>query len=355
MSLRKRNQVWWIDFVAPNGQRIRQSAGTCNKTQAQELHDKLKFEAWRVHKLGERPQRYWNDAVVRWLKERSDKATINEDKARFRWLDPYFGGEPLEAITRSLIDHVTEAKLAEGVSNSTANRLLEVIRAVLRKCVNDWEWLDRAPHVRMLKEPTRRIRFLTHQEAEKLLAVLPEHLADMAVMALATGLRQANITGLLWSQVDIVRHLAWIHPDQAKARKAIPVPLNDDAITCITKQLGKHPVYVFSFRGKPITQVSTKAWYGALKRAGIEDFRWHDLRHTWASWHVQGGTPLFALQELGGWESPEMVRRYAHLSADHLAPYANQLNRLTKVCDAAHGTNLSQPPEKQKGQLPLSS
>ncbi len=66
MSLRKRNQVWWIDFVAPNGRRIRQSAGTCNKTQAQELHDKLKHEAWRVHKLGERQQRYWNEAVVRW-------------------------------------------------------------------------------------------------------------------------------------------------------------------------------------------------------------------------------------------------------------------------------------------------
>ena len=88
------------------------------------------------------------------------------DKARFRWLHPYFGGKPLEAITRTLIDKVTEAKLAEGVSNSTANRLLEVIRAILRKCVNDWEWLDKAPHVRMLKEPARRIRFLTHAEAE---------------------------------------------------------------------------------------------------------------------------------------------------------------------------------------------
>ena len=72
-------------------------------------------------------------------------------------------------------------------------------------------------------------------------------------------------------------------------------------------------------------QVSTKAWYAAMERAGIEDFRWHDLRHCWATWHVQNGTPLFALQELGGWESPEMVRRYAHLAADHLAPYAERL------------------------------
>ena len=106
----------------------------------------------------------------------------------------------------------------------------------------------------------------------------------------------------------------------------------------IRKWLGKHATHVFSFKGRPIIQVSTKAWYAALQRAGIEDFRWHDLRHTWASWHVQQGTPLFALQELGGWESAEMVRRYAHLSADHLAPYADRLCAL-RVVD---GTNPSQ-------------
>ncbi len=71
----------------------------------------------------------------------------------------------------------------------------------------------------------------------------------------------------------------------------------------LRRWLGKHPTHVFSFRGKPIVQVSTKAWYEALERAEIHDFRWHDLRHTWASWHVQNGTPLFALQELGGWKA----------------------------------------------------
>ena len=217
------------------------------------------------------------------------------------------------------------------------NRTLELLRAILRKCVNDWEWLDRAPQVRMLKEPTRRIRFLTRDEAQRLLAELPEHLADMAAFSLATGLRASNVTGLQWSQVDVVRRLAWIHPDQAKARKAIPVPLNAEAVALIGKQVGKHLTHVFSFRGRPITQVSTKAWYAALERAGITDFRWHDLRHTWASWHVQNGTPLFALQELGGWESAEMVRRYAHLAADHLAPYAERLEAL-RPAPTEHGT-----------------
>src|SRR5205809_3485156 len=120
----------------------------------------------------------------------------------------------------------------------------------------------------MLKEPTRRIRFLTREEAQRLLTALPEHLADMALFTLATGLRASNVTGLQWSQADLTRRLAWIHPDQAKARKAIAVPLNAEALALITKQVGKHCTHVFSYKGKPIIQVNTKAWYAALKRAG---------------------------------------------------------------------------------------
>lgn len=345
MPLYKRGSTWWIDVVSPSGERIRQSAGTDSKTLAQEFHDKLKAELWRIAKLGERPSRTWNDAVVRWLKEQSHKATIDDDKAHLRWLDKYLGGKALEAINRALVDRLTQTRLDEGVSNATVNRTLEVLRAILRRCVNQWEWLDRAPFVRMLKEPTRRIRFLSREEAQRLLRELPEHLADMAAFSLATGLRRANVTGLQWSQVDLVRRIAWIHPDQAKARKAIAVPLNSEAVVLIRKWLGKHATHVFAFRGKPVTQVSTKAWYAALERAGIQDFRWHDLRHTWASWHVQSGTPLFALQEMGGWESPEMVRRYAHLAADHLAPYAERLCALRVVesngndTDTAHAVN----------------
>ena len=144
----------------PTGERIRRSAGTANKALAQEFHDQLKAELWRISKLGEKPRRTWNEAVVRWLKESSHKATIEQDKSHLRWLDRYLGGKYLDAISRALIDRITDAKLAEGVSNATVNRTLEVLRAILRKCVNEWEWLDRAPQVRMLKEPTRRIRFL---------------------------------------------------------------------------------------------------------------------------------------------------------------------------------------------------
>lgn len=325
MSLRKRGGIWWVDVVAPNGERIRQSTGTASKALAQEFHDRLKSELWRIARLGDKPRRTWNDAVVRWVKEKSHKATAKEDVHMLRRLDPFLGGKDLGTINRAMIDRLTDEKLALGCSNATVNRTLALVRAILRKCVHEWEWLDRAPQVRMLREPSRRIRFLTRDDAKRLLAELPAHLADMAAFSLATGLRAANVAGLQWKQVDLTRRLAWIHPDQAKARKAIAVPLNGEALAFVRKQAGKHLTHVFSFRGQPVAQLSTKAWYAALGRAGIEDFRWHDLRHTWASWHVQMGTPLFALQELGGWESPEMVRRYAHLGADHLAAYAERL------------------------------
>jgi integrase len=125
----------------------------------------------------------------------------------------------------------------------------------------------------------------------------------------------------VWDQVDMPRRIAWVHPDQAKARKAIAVPLNDTAMNVLTRRMGQHSEFVFTYKGKRIKQVCTRAWHRARARAGITDFRFHDLRHTWASWYIQHGTPLFALQELGGWETERMVRRYAHLAADHLAIY----------------------------------
>lgn len=331
MSLYKRGETWWLDFIAPNGKRIQESTGTSNKAFAQEYHDKLKSDLWRIHRLGEKPRIQWQQAVVRWLKESSHKASIESDKIHLRWLDRHLSGILLDQVNRSMVDTITDAKLAEGVTNATVNRVLEVLRAILRKSVDEWEWLDRVPKVRLLPEPTRRIRWLKADEAQRLLAELPEHLADMATFSLATGLRRANVTGLQWSQVDLIRRVAWVHPDQAKARRAISVPLNADAVLSIRKRVGLHSTHVFSFKGRPITQVSTKAWYKALERAGIVDFRWHDLRHTWASWHVQNGTPLYALQELGGWESPEMVRKYAHLACEHLAPYADRLSGLRVV------------------------
>jgi integrase len=189
-----------------------------------------------------------------------------------------------------------------------------------------WEWTDKAPKLKTYTEQKQRIRWITEEEAQRLLAELPSWLQPMARFALATGLRQSNVLRLEWSQVDLERRVAWVHPDQAKARRAIGVPLNDEAVGVIRGQLGKHLTRVFTGpESEPMdrwTAAARSGWEKGCRKAGIKDFRWHDLRHTFASWHVQRGTPLYALKELGGWQTLEMVNRYAHLAPQHLKAYA---------------------------------
>lgn len=339
MALYKRSnsKLWWIRITV-NGREIRRSTGTSDKKLATEFEAKFTEEQWRKTRLGERPRYCWEQAVERYLLERAELPSIEDYKLHLRSLHKHLYGKFLDEISRDVLDHVARARKAEGVSNATVNRVLETARAILRCAVREWNWLESTPAVRMLPEPKRRVRWLTREEADKLLTLLPQHLAEMARFSLATGLRKGNVTGLQWSQVDLKRRVAWFHADQMKNKKTLAVPLNAEAVLVLRRQEGKHPTRVFTYRGKPVHQVNTKAWKQSLKRAGIESFRWHDLRHTWASWHVQSGTPLQVLQELGGWGSYEMVLRYAHLSAAHLADYAERLCRPKAVDRTLSGT-----------------
>lgn len=332
MAIFKRGKTWWIDFATPKGERIRRSSETTDRKLAKEFHDKLKVEIWRQEQLKERPRRTWDETALKWLEGLPTMASKKDNAIRIKWLQGFLRGKFLDEITRGVITEIQHAR-AKDTEAGTVNRYLSVIRSVLRIAV-EWEWIDTVPMVKALPVSNKRIRWLTREEVERLLSQLPEHQADIAKFALGTGLRKANVLGLEWSQVDLPRQMAWVHPDQAKGKKAIGVPLSMETITVLRKQEGNHPRFVFTFEGRPIRQVNTKAWRAALKRAGIYDFRWHDLRHTWASWHVQNGTPLPVLQELGGWSKYEMVQRYAHLSSDHLTAYAD---------NASRGTNTAQP------------
>ncbi|MGD7244786.1 tyrosine-type recombinase/integrase [Ralstonia pseudosolanacearum] len=347
MSLYKRKDSnnWYYKLYAPgNRTPVQGSTGTSDRERAQEYHDRLKVDLWNQAKLGHQPRYTWNDAVVRYVEDRAELRSLETTRTHLRWLDKHLDGVVLADIDRDRVDALARLKRAEHrivrtregikqlpgtVSPSTVRRVIGVLTAVLNAAV-EWGWLTSAPKRKRVKTAGKRIRWLSPAEAERLLAELPDHLAEMARFSLETGLRRANVTGLQWSQVDLVRRVAWIHADQAKAHKAITVPLSDTAVELLRRQLAKprKPQYVswvFVYRGCSIYKTTTAAWKKAQKRAGIRDFRWHDLRHTWASWHVQRGTPLQVLKELGGWETMEMVQRYAHLSAGHLAQWVASL------------------------------
>ncbi|WP_394370631.1 tyrosine-type recombinase/integrase [Eikenella corrodens] len=316
--------MWQISLRTPSGKRLRRTTGTRDRREAQELHDKLKHELWRQEKLGEKPKRIWDEACIRWLQENQGKKSLDSDKIKIRLL-PELRGLLLEDMTRDLIHSVVNRKTCSG---STKNRYFALIRAILNKCVNEWDWLDKAPRLKLHKEPKKRIRWLYPEEAQRLVNALDSlpYMQHLVIFSLATGLRQANVLNLKWEQIDLRRQVAWIYPDQAKAGKAIGVPLNHTAMQVLMDR-PRVSDYVFTHsKGERVKSISSRVWREALDRAGIADFRWHDLRHTWASWLVQQGTPLAALKEMGGWESVEMVQRYAHLAPEHLSQHARLID-----------------------------
>ncbi|MGG2044872.1 tyrosine-type recombinase/integrase [Burkholderia gladioli] len=325
---RKNSAFWYVDIRTPGGGRVRHSTGTSDKREAQEYHDKVKHELWRTVRLGEQPAYTFDEAAVRLLKESEHLSDYTNRERHIRYFRKFFGGQPLAAITRdaiyaSLPERNGWATVDRPVSVATKNRYLATIRLIFNAAAHKWEWIERAPRLADYKVSNKRIRWITKDEARRLLdSISVEWMRDVAALGFATGLRQSNILFLEWSQVDLVNRRAWIHPDQAKARKPIGVPLNDDAVAVIRRWIGRHQTRVFIRAGKPIKNWCAAQWTDQCARAGITNFRFHDVRHTWASWHVQGGTPLNRLMELGGWAKYEHVLRYAHLAPDHLAEHA---------------------------------
>jgi len=335
MSLYKRNDSphWWVK-ITHSGRTIQRSTGTETKSQAQEYHDKLKVSLWEQQRLGVKPRRSWKEAVVRWLAETSEKATHDGDIKKLRWLDSFLGALMLDEMTLDVIDRVKSERL-KTVSKSTVNRYLALLRSILLRARDEWEWIDKTPKVKLFKEPPGRERSITANQAEVLLRELPAHQRNVVLFALATGLRQSNVLKLEWSHVNLETGHAWVDADQSKNGRPIAVPLNSTALHVLRRQIGKHPVRVFTYAGRPLDRANTHAWQKARKRAGIENFRWHDIRHTWATWHRQAGTPTHELQRLGGWRTSVMVERYAHLAPDHLAKAANRLDSLLGGYDLA--------------------
>lgn len=329
---RKDSPYYWVKFAPIKGELkpFMESTGTSSKRQAQQYHDKVQSQRWEQDRLGVKPRRTWDEAAAKFLEETSGKRTHKGDIATLRWFHPHLGGKDLLDVNRELIDHV-RAKRARDVAPATVNRYMALVRAILRRACHDWEWIDRVPKVGMLRVGEGRIRALSRDEYARLLAELPEHLRDMAQFSVATGLRQSNVTRLRWDQVSMERRHLWVSAHDHKNGRAHAVPLNQLALDVLGRRAGSHPTHVFTYEGKPITQVSTKAWRNALQRAGIEDFRWHDLRHTFATWHRQAGTPTYELQRLGGWKTQSMVERYAHLAPEGLQVAANRLDTVVAV------------------------
>ena len=325
MLYRRQNSKNWYCRFEIGGQEIRRSSGTDDKKAAAEFEDSLRRLAWREIKLGEK-RRTFEEAALRWLEERDDKRAIHSDETIIKWFREHLEGRLLTEIDGDTIADLRKKKRAEA-SPATVNRHMAWLRSVLRAARDEWEWIDRFPKIPMYREPKPEPRWITRKEFDRLHAALPPYLARCAAFAVATGLRSGPIRALQWDQVDMRRKFLMVRMSQAKNAKPHRIPLGKAALAILRKcPKVKGCPYVFTKDGEQVPrEMVNRAWRRACKKAKLQNLRFHDLRHTWASWHVQNGTPLHYLQELGGWSSIQMVQRYGHLSPSDVDKWGRSL------------------------------
>ena len=280
------------------------------------------MRAWRQVRLGERPPFLWKEAAARWLRE-TLKRSKPRDESILAWFGEHLDKYDVAAITRDVVQELRALKAAE-TSESTADRHMALLRTILNKCVNEWNVLDSAPKVPMYRPSVGEPRWLTRAEFARLEHELPDHLKAAAKVAVLTGLRMRAMLSLTWQQIDLAKKRAWVSSADMKAGQTHGIPLTTEAVR-VLKALPLDGDYVFQWRGQRIDDCNTLAFQNAVKAAKVEPFRWHDLRHTWASWAVQSGVTLQELMLLGGWRSFAMVLRYAHFAPDHLATAAGKV------------------------------
>lgn len=302
----KDSEVWWADITV-NGERVRFSTGEYDRAAAQKVHDRRKADQHDAPKL---KGKTWGYAVMKWAQAQTRSESDLQSLAKFGL---YYKDRPLLAVTEDSIRKALETFVD---NEGTYNRYLNRIQAVLRLSDVDIKFTrkyDRNAEVRS---------WLTHEQWKNLYAELPPHQKLMAAFALNTGLRQANVLKLQWSHVDLDKRMVWIPGQVSKSGKPIGVPLNEAAYYILKRQrqLSVNPTWVFTYRGKPISEVKTafqaaciRAGVGAIQEGKYQGFTWHGLRHTWATWHAQNGTPLEILQQLGGWGDMRMLlKHYGH-------------------------------------------
>jgi integrase len=335
-----RSGIWWICYFDANGRRHRERAGS--KGFARKLYEKRKTEIREERFFP--PQRR-RTVLFEELLENYQRACTGAHRGeawgpeRYRRLSQAFGSQPAAAITPIAIE-VFRDQLSRDHAPATVNRHLQLLRAIFLRGVRDGK-VESTPTngVKLYRENNRRDRYLADREEHLLLSALPQWLHPVVTVALHTGMRKGELLKLKWADVDFLSGTITVRTPKSgedehlimndtvrrtlmELRKSRPnnVPLTSRA-------LSDRGGYVFTAPEGGYIHSLNRYWYPALRRAGIEDFRFHDLRHTFASRAAMSGVDLYTLQALMRHRSPQMTQRYAHLSAAHQREAVTLLDR----------------------------
>jgi integrase len=292
--------------------------------------------------LGEAIARYFDEVLAH------RKNPVNQT-LYLTWWKEQLGGYAMASLSTALIVEKrngllgAENQFGRKVGTTTTNRYLQALGHVLNIAMNEWEWISENPvgRIKKYKEGRGRVRFLSEEERNSLLRACQQsknpHLYTIAVLALSTGARKNEILRLKWKDVDFERKRIILNETKNGERRALP--LFGRAFDLMqTQQALVEPdcEYVFPSEKTHVDLKTQKtvyqpidikrAWQYAIAKAGVQDFRFHDLRHSAASYLAMNGASLVVLANVLGHKTLQMVQRYAHLSEDHTSSMVASMN-----------------------------
>jgi integrase len=321
-SLFKRKNKYWIAYYS-DGQLVRESVSFDRQTAEKVLKTRQadvirrRFRLPRTEKMGfeEMAKRY-----LEWSK--TNKKSWLRDVGAIKNIVPYFGNRRLTEISPLLVEKYKEKrkntvriskvkKIETQPANATINRELALLKHLFNLAIK-WDYADSNPvkQVRFLREEMKE-RILSQGEIQRLLKSANEGLRPIIITALTTGMRLGEILSLRWIQVNF--EAGFIQVEHSKNGKIRKIPINSLLKKTLKNVKRDGGEYVFMRKGRPRISIRT-AWHAALRRAGIKDCRFHDLRHNFASYSLLYGADLVSLRDILGHVDIKMTSRYAHSS-----------------------------------------
>jgi integrase len=287
VSLMKRGSVWWAYFYI-DGVRHQSSTGTGNKRQAELIEQKLKAEinSRRYQLVQFDPALTFGAVAARFLADAEPKS---HHLYQLKALLPFFADVPVLRLSRNMAKEFRHwRKREKPVTDATVNRALSVLRHILYWAVDE-SLLQTNPMARVPLVPERRLKrpVMGISEEDRLLPVMPAYLQQIVVAALDTGMRRGEILRQRWEDVDLSRRILAVTRSKTPEGEAREIPLTVRLVHILTEHSQQEGV-VFLHHGRPLSWIR-KGWLGALKRAGLRHFRFHDLRHTFNTRLMEAG------------------------------------------------------------------
>lgn len=318
---RRGESPFWIYEFTVDGVRYRGSTRLTNKKTAERYANKLKQQVLEGEYASPKTMTI-REGMGKYCDSKrsfpSHRSLVCNAK---RLKDGIGGWVRLDQLTNATLANYRDKRLSDGVKPGTVNRELRMLRAMMNKAES--EWGIRVAKISWGKvscnEPAGRTRWLRDHEFKKLFAELPEHLRPPFIVSLMTGLRRRDVISLDWSQVDLSSKTIHCMVKNRQGEKkphivAISKPVEDVLMEIGPQTHGR----VFLYQGKPFEWFD-QAWRKARERAGMSDLRWHDLRHTCASWMVQSGVAIEVVKEALGHADIKTTMRYAHHRTEAVA------------------------------------